>query len=476
MAANFKNFFIKYRKLLITVIIGLLIWFLPIKPAALSFQTWHLLAIFIATIIGCILQPLPLGAVSLIGMTVAILTNTLKLKSALSGFSSSVTWLVVAAFFFARGFIKSGLGNKIAYLFIKTFGSNSLKLVYSLIGIDFILAPATPSNTARAGGIIFPLAKSLSEAYDSDPNKGTQKKLGSFLIFASYHGNIITSTIFLTGAAVNLIGQAMAAKVGINISWFNYFLASFIPGIIALIVVPFIIYKIYPPEIKQTPNARKWADKKLKQIGPMDTSQKKMLTIFVLALLFWITGSLTGISATATAFMALSLLILTNVINWDDVKSESGAWNTLIWFSILVMMAGQLNKLGFIPWLSHNISHLIAHHLPWFATMIVLFLANHYIHYFIASGSAQATAVYLSFLGVAIAAGVPKMFAALMLMWSDRTMCSTTHYSNGAAPIFYGAGYVTQKKWWEMNAEIAWVYFIIWIGLGSLWLKIIGVF
>ena len=118
-------------------------------------------AIFVATIIACITQPMPIGAVSIIGFTLTVLVGVVDIKTAVQGFGNTSIWLIAMAFFISRGFVKTGLGRRIALQFVKLFGKKTLGLAYSLVGVDLILAPATPSNTARAGGIMFPIIKSF---------------------------------------------------------------------------------------------------------------------------------------------------------------------------------------------------------------------------------------------------------------------------------------------------------------------------
>ena len=464
---------VNYWKLLIPFAVGMGIWFFPFRPEGISVEAWQMFAIFIGTIIGCIIQVMPIGAVSLVGLTVLLLTEVADIGTALSGFNSTTVWLVVMAFFLSRGFIKTGLGNRIAYIFVRMFGKRTLGLAYALIGTDLIIAPTTPSSTARAGGIMYPIARSLAETFDSRPEDGTQNKIGSYLIFSTFHGNIITSTMFLTAVASNPLAQEMAASAGVEISWFGYLLAALVPGVISLIAIPYLIYKINPPEIKETPDAPKWAEGQLEKMGPMASAEKWMLVVFAGALILWVTSQLTGLSATVTAFLAVALLLIVGVLNWDDIKKETGAWDTFIWFSVLVMMATQLNELGFIPWLSQVIAGSVAG-FPWPVIMVILFLAYHYLHYLFASSTAHVSAIYPAFLGVAVAAGVPPTLAAVLLIFASGTMVSTTHYANGPAPVLFGSGYLSQNEWWKYNAILAIPYFVIWLGIGWAWLYIIG--
>lgn len=469
------NHAVKYRKFILPIVVGLIIWALtPIKPDDLNTQAWYMFAIFVATIIACVTQPMPIGAVSIIGFTVMVLVGVMDTKTAVQGFGNDSIWLIAMAFFISRGFVKTGLGRRIALQFVKIFGKKTLGLAYSLVGVDLILAPATPSNTARAGGIMFPIIKSLSESFGSTPKDNTERKMGSFLIFTEFQGNLITAAMFLTAMAGNPLAQNLAKDTAnIDITWMNWFLAALVPGVVSLIVVPFIIYKMYPPTVKETPNAKSWAENELSQMGKISKAEIFMIIIFLIALVLWIIGGLINIDPTLTAFIALALLLLTGVLTWKDVLNESGAWNTLVWFSVLVLMAGQLNKLGFIPWLSKVIASSLGG-LSWPIVLILLILFYFYSHYLFASATAHISAMYAALLGVAVAAGAPPLFSALMLGFFGNLLASTTHYSSGPAPILYSSGYVTQKRWWIMNFVLGIVYFIIWIGLASLWMKILG--
>lgn len=395
------------------------------------------------------------------------------MDKAILGFGNSSIWMIAMAFFIARGFIKTGLGRRIALNFVRLFGKKTLGLAYSLIGVDLIMAPATPSNTARAGGVLYPIIKSLAQSFGSDPKDGTERKIGSFLVFAEYHGDMITAAMFMTAMAANPLVQTLAKSSGVNISWGGWFLAALVPGIISLIVVPWLIYKMYPPEIKETPNAKQWAEKELDQMGKMTLPEKLMAVIFIIALVLWMTGSLTKIDASLAAFLTLGLLLVVGVLSWTDVLHETGAWNTLTWFSVLVMMAGSLTTLGFIPWLSSSIGSML-HGMSWFLVLAILIVFFFYSHYLFASSTAHVTAMYSALLAVAISAHVPPMLAALLLGFFGNLNASTTHYASGPAPVLFGSGYVPQNKWWSLNLVLGVFYLVVWIGIGSLWMKVIG--
>lgn len=465
---------VNYQQLTWPLIIGLIIWLsAPFRPAGLSLLAWHMLALFVGTIIGCITQPLPIAGVAIIGLTLGVLLGVTSMTDAMAGFGDNTVWMIAMAYFLSRGFVKTGLGRRVALVFVKLFGKKALGLAYALIGVDLVTSPATPSNTARAGGIVFPIIESLAKAYGSDPQNGTQRKVGSFLIMSAFHGNIATSGLFMTAMAPNLVAVALAQAMQIHITWMDWLLAALLPGLICLISVPAIIYWLYPPEIKDTPNAHAWAANELEQMGAMTLAEKLMGGIFMLALFLWISASLTGLDATLVAFIAVTLLLLTGVLSVDDLLHENGAWNTLVWFSILIFMAGKLNSLGFIPWLSQTMGQALQG-ISWLWVLAALMLVYFYSHYLFAGATAHVSAMYGAFLGVAISAGAPPMLAALLLGFDGAIFSSTTHYANGPASIMFGSGYITQSEWWRLNLCLGGFYLLVWGVGGTLWMKLLG--
>ena len=231
---------------------------------------------------------------------------------------------------------------------------------------------------------------------------------------------------------------------------------------------------MYPPDIKDTPNAKQWADDELAKMGKMSLPEKIMGGVFLLALVLWMLSSFIGLEASLVAFMAVSLLLVAGVLSVDDVLHETGAWNTLVWFSILIFMANELNKLGFIPWLSGAIGGALKG-FSWGIVLAALVLFYFYSHYLFASGTAHVSAMYGALLGVAVSAGAPATFAALILGFTGSIFASTTHYANGPASVLFGSGYVTQGKWWQLNFILGLFYLVVWGGIGALWMKVIGI-
>lgn len=460
---------------LICIAIGVLLWFLPL-PEGVSPAAWHLLAIFVATIAGFILQPLPIGATAIIACTMLVVLRIMQASDALAGFSNTTIWLIVSAFMFAEGFIKTGLGKRIAYVLLSRFGSSTLRVAYVMSAADFIIAPFTPSNTARGGGIIYPIVRSVCSAIGAEPGKEENRRTGAFLIFSSYCAVIISACIFLTGASNNALAVSLSQELfGVTVSWGQWFLACIIPGIILTILTPWLLYKIINPELKKTPETKLMAEKELQQMGPMSTAEKILCVIFIAALLLWATGPIHGIDSAFVALMGLSAMIITRVLDWQDVLRQKDAWDVLIWMGVLINMAAFLSKLGLMTWFAHYIAAQFAG-TSWMIMLIALSVVYVYVHYCLASNSAHVMALFGAFTAILIAAGAPAVGVLIVFGVLANTCSFLTHYGCGVTPIFFGANYMNQGRWWKIGFLITTIHLIIWLVIGLPVMKLFGFF
>eukprot|EP00191_Tetraselmis_sp_GSL018_P008793 CAMPEP_0177605164 /NCGR_PEP_ID=MMETSP0419_2-20121207/16545_1 /TAXON_ID=582737 /ORGANISM="Tetraselmis sp., Strain GSL018" /LENGTH=553 /DNA_ID=CAMNT_0019099275 /DNA_START=187 /DNA_END=1848 /DNA_ORIENTATION=+ len=464
----------KMKPLLGCIAIGAVMWFIP-APAGVTPKAWHLLSIFVATIAGIITSPLPLGAVAMLGLGVAMMTKTMTFAAAFSAFSSEIPWLIAIAFWLSGGFIKSGLGSRVAYTIVSLFGKTTLGLTYSLVFAEALLSPAIPSVAARAGGIFFPLAKALCLACGSNPEDGTQKKMGAYLMKTCFQGTTISSAMFITAMAANPLAVNLAAAAGINITWGGWALAALVPGLTCLILMPLILYVLYPPEVKDTPDAPIKAKEELNKLGPLSTDEKITAGAFAITVSLWIFGGGVGINAVAAALCGLTVLLVTGVVSWKECLSNNTAWDTLTWFAALIAMAAYLNKEGFIPWFSGQVVNLVSSMgLAWQPAFLVITLLYFYSHYLFASGAAHIGAMYTAFLSVATSCGAPGLPAALALGQLSNLMGCLTFYGIGSGPPFYNANYVSQGDWYKLGGLLSVFYLAVWLGVGSIWWRAIG--
>lgn len=417
-----------------------------------------------------------------VNKAISSLKSKTGINDALSGFSNSLIWLIVVSIIIARGVIKTGLGERLAYYFISIFGKRTLGIAYSIVASETILAPVTPSNTARAGAIINPIVQAISRSFKSSPEDNTQSKIGTYLSLVNYQANPISSAMFITATApnplvVDLVAQA--TNMEISLTWTQWALGMFLPGICAMFIMPLVIYFLSPPTIRQTPNASKFAKERLAELGAMKRAEKIMLGVFLLLLALWAgaLGLFFGISlnATTVALLGLSLVLVSGVLSFDDVLKEKTAWNTLVWFSALVMMATMLGKLGVTQFLAEALGGLASSMgLGEISVMIFLSLAFLYAHYFFASTTAHISAMFFVFYSAGLALGAPPLLYAFIMITSSNIMMALTHYATGTAPVIFGTNYVTLKRWWGVGFVISVVDMLVMISVGLIWWKFLG--
>ena len=483
--AERKSSGVRWLPLIIIVAAAAALWQLT-PPSGLSVAAWRSALIFVATIAAIVAKVLPIGAVGIIGITVFALayaagdtTASGAITTALSELNSSLIWLIVVAFMIARGFIKTGLGRRIALQMIRLLGKRTLGLAYGLAFADLILSPAMPSNTARCGGVIYPIADSLARSFDSRPDDASRSKIGTFLITCIGNVNDVTAALFMTGYTGNLLAVKLAANAGVTLTWGSWFMAALLPCLVSLLIVPLLVYWLTRPTIRHTPDAPALARQELAQMGRMTRGEWLMLATVVVLLILWIFGDALGVDPTTASFVGLSILLLSGVLSWEDVKSEKGAWDTLIWFAALLMMANQLKKLGFTTWFGNLIGDSLAsslHGTSWVVVLLLLNAAYFYTHYFFASGNAQIAALYAVFVGVGLHLGIPAAPCALMLAFTSSLYCSLTQYTHARGPILFGAGYVPTGVWWRTGFLVSLFNQAVFISVGLAWWKMIGLY
>jgi divalent anion:Na+ symporter, DASS family len=442
-------------------------------PAGVTPSGWRLLAIFAGTILGLILQPLPLGAVALLGVAAASISNALPPAQALSGYADPLVWMVLAAFCISRGMIKTGLGRRIALWFIRAIGRSSIGLGYSVVASDTLLGMVVPSNGARVGGIVFPVVKSLADAYESTPGP-TAGRLGAFLMLMVYHCDMTVSAMFFTGNAANPLIVSLAKQVtGIELTYTRWAVGAIVPALASMAVVPMALWRVHPPSIRRTPAAAAFAAAELDRLGPATSAERIMLAVFGITTILYATKTWHGIDYPVTALGGLGALILTGVLTWDDVLAERSAWDTFVWYGAIYAMARALNEAGLSSVFARSVGSLTSGG-HWWLVLLLLLVVYLYAHYAFATITAHVSAMYVPFAIVMLAAGTPPILTVLTMAYVSSLGASLTHYGTTSSPIYYGAGYLSQGAWWRVGLIVTTVNGVVWVTCGLVWWKVLG--
>lgn len=443
-------------------------------PEGLTREAWILAGIYFAAIVGLVSKPYPepvvmLSAVALSCFVVAEFDDSpIGSLDVLSGYASGTTWLVFSAFTLSAAFVTTGLGKRLAYWFILKFGSTTLRLGYVTALLDLLLSPATPSNTARAGGVVFPIINSIALVLGSTPNE-TPCKAGRYLMINIYMVTKTTSYMFLTAFAGNALAlQLMSDIFHIQISWAGWALAAMPLGLLMLAVIPCITYIIARPELKKIDNIN-IATAGLRELGRISGKEKALVIVFVSALLGWIFSRHLGLNESAVAVIAMVSALIFNIISWNEVLQNKGGWNTLIWYGGIIGLSATLNKVGFFQWLASFMSAHLDFLGPGNSTIVLLLFLSIVVRYLFASGGAYVAAMVPVFATIGLITGTAPLLFALAILFSNSYGGCITHYGGAAGPIIFAAGYNDIKTWWLVGTVLALLTFLVHILLGIPW-------
>lgn len=446
-------------------------------PDGVDEKGWSMLAIFVAMICAVVVGPLPPAPTTLVAVAIALLTKTVTFAEGLKAFTDEVVWMVLLAFFFAEGFKKTGLGDRIALNVIKAVGSTTLGLAYGLNAAELVVAAALPSSAARAAAVFYPITVSVCKASGSDPANNTRKKCGAFLVECCYQATATSSCLFLTGAAQNFFIIKLAAGVGIEVpSPFTTWLkAAFAPAVVSFLLVPLVAYFMLEPEDKKTPDAPVAAAKRLDEIGPATDDEKVFGLVILSMVVSWGMASTSGIPPVVTAVSGLCVLILTGVLTWEDCAQNKPAWSTFVNFALLVSLAAMLNNLGIVSWLATTITgQITAAGLSGLSAFFVIVIAYWLVHYAFASQVAHVSALFQPFLLMLVQTGTPPLAAVFTLAFASNLFMSLTPYASAQSAVIMGGKYITPGEWYKCGFVYFLFYLVIWIGVGAPWWKFIG--
>jgi divalent anion:Na+ symporter, DASS family len=455
---------------LATLALALGIWFVP-PPGDLGVRAWHLFAIFAATIFSVVIGALPILTASVLGLAAAVLSRTLSAAEGYAGFANPTIVLIIVAFLVARAVVLCGLGERLGHRAISLFGRSTLGLGYGIIVLDAVIAPAFPSNTARSG-VLYPLAVSVAQAAGASPEREDRRRLGRYLMFIGMVSLTLSSGLWLTAMAGNPLGAEIAKKYGVEIGFGSWLIASSGPTLLAMVVLPYVYYKIIRPEVTAMPEAPAEARKALAAMGPITRNQKIVGMTFVGMVVLWGAGSTLGIDPTAVAFLGLGILLATGALTLADIAKEGDVLATFIWFAALFTMSDQLNRLGFMEFLGGRLTMRLGG-LPMPAVAVILIAVYVLLHYLFVSQTAQLLALFGVFLGVGTQLGVPAPLLAFQLLFATNYFAAITPQASSANLLFAGSGYLSQGELYTLGAIHTALCVVLYLLIGTPWILLV---
>jgi len=380
--------------------------------------------------------------------------------------------LIVVAFLVADAVVKCGLGTRAGHWIVSRFGRSTLGLSYSIFALDAIIAPAFPSNTARSG-VLYPLAASLAGAAGATPDRPDRRRLGAFLMFSGAVSLSVSSALWLTAMAANPLGTEIARGAGVDIGFGRWLVASSVPTLCAMLVLPPLLYRVIGPEVTSTPGAPAEARRSLAALGPMSRQERTVLLVFVGMVALWASAATFDLDSTAIAFLGLGLLLATGVITLKDIAKQGDVLATFIWFAVLFTLSSQLNALGFMGFLGRHIASALSG-LASPTAGLILVAAYILLHYLFVSQTAHLLALFGVFLGVGVKLGVHPSVLAFQLLFATNYFSVITPQGSSANLLFAGSGYLSQSDLYRLGAIATGVSALIYFVIGTAWLMLVA--
>jgi len=447
------------------------IWLCPV-PDGLTAPAWHLFAVFVSAITAVLVGAFPLLTSTMLAVAAVVLTNTVSYAKAFSGFANSSVLLVVIAFLVAQAVVKSGLGRRISLFMVSRFGKSSLGLAYSIVVTDVLIAPAFPSNTAR-GGVLYPIVLSVAQGSGSRPDDEKTRRLGGYLMFCAMASLAVSSALWMTATSANPIGIQIVREFGVQIGFGKWLLVASVPALTAIFLLPWVVARLFPPGVGETPEAPMAARKELATLGPLSRDERITAVAFLLMVGGWIFADKLQLNVTSIAFGGLGLLLLARVLTPDDIANQGDTLTTFLWLAVLFALSGQLNELGFMGFVGQLLASYMGG-LSWPVTYVALILIYVAIHYMFVSQSSQVLALLGVFLDVGIRGGVPAALMAFGLLFASSYFSVITPQGGSQNVIFVGSGYLTQRELYRLGLLITLLFLAVFLVLGSGWVLLVG--
>ena len=458
------------RTAVVALAIGL--WLVPV-PAGLTTEAWQLFAIFASAILSVVIGAFPLLMASLLAAAAVVLTGTLKPDAAFASFANPTVLLVISAFLVSLAVVKSGLGRRISLRLVSRFGRSPLGLAYSIVLTDTVIAPAFPSNTAR-GGVLYPVVRSLAKDLGSEPGaESPSRRLGGYLMFTAIASLGLSSVLWLTATSTNVVSVQIAEGAGVAMGGFvDWVVASSVPTLVALAILPLVLLKLCPPGVKATPEAPAAARQALAAMGGISRDELLTLVVFGGMVLCWGTSGVFGLNQTAVAFGGLGLLLALRVLTLDDIAAQGDTLATFIWLAVLFGLSAQLNELGFMTWAGERLAGELAG-LSGPATYVALLAVYVAVHDLFVSQTAHVLALLAVFLDVGVRQGVPAPLLAYALAFASCYFSAIAPQGGSQNIIFVASGYLTQRELYRTGLALVALHLGVYVVVGTPWLMLV---
>jgi len=404
----------------------------------------------------------------------ALLGSKAALKMALGGFSNPAVALVAAALFLAAAMQATNLHKRLALFILSKVGVKTGAIVFGAIIVSIVLAFFVPSATARAGAVV-PILLGMVAAFGLPHNS----RLGALLVITAVQAVSIWNVGIKTGAAQNMVAIGfIESEFGVSVSWGAWFLYAAPWSIIMSIVLYFVMTKLIKPETHVVEGGKELIQSQLKELGPIKSTEKRLIVVAVTLLLFWSTEEILHPFDTTTVTLIAITILLTpkiGVFDWKMVEKLI-PWGTIIVFAVGIALGTILLDTQGAQWLSTKVFGAMGlENMPILATIALLALFNILIHLGFASATSLASALIPIFIALTTTISLDVNEVGFVLI--QQFVISFGFLLPISAPqnmLAYGTGAFTVKDFLKSGIPLTIIGYLLIILLSATYWQWIG--
>ncbi|WP_443028928.1 DASS family sodium-coupled anion symporter [Sporosarcina sp. G11-34] len=403
-----------------------------------------------------------------------LLGTKAALKLALGGFSNSAVALVAAALFLAAAMQATNLHKRLALFILSKVGVKTGAIVFGAIIVSIVLAFFVPSATARAGAVV-PILLGMVAAFGLPHNS----RLGALLVITAVQSVSIWNIGIKTGAAQNMVAIGFIEnEFGESVSWGAWFLYAAPWSIIMSVVLYFVMTRLIKPETQVVEGGKELIQGQLKELGPMKSSEKRLIIVAITLLLFWSTEEiLHPFDTTTVTLIAITILLAPKigVFDWKTVEKLI-PWGTIIVFAVGIALGTILLDTQGAQWLSNKVFGAMGlENMPILATIALLSLFNILIHLGFASATSLSSALIPIFIALTTTISLDVNDVGFVLI--QQFVISFGFLLPISAPqnmLAYGTGSFTVKDFIKSGVPLTIIGYLLILLMSATYWKWIG--
>ncbi len=348
---NFLFWLTQTKWFLITMVIGLILFFLP-SPAGLTLTGYRTIIIVITALMMIVTEPIPLPAIAMYILVMEVYFGIGSANEIAESFMNDAVFFIMGSLMLAVAIVKQGWDTRIALGIIKLTGNKTSNIVFGFTAISAILSSFIGEHTVAA--IMLPIAMTLIRFTSSDPNKVSN--LSAVLLFSIAYGCLVGSIGTPSGGGRNAIMISYFRDANLSISYIDWMIKIYPLVLIQIPIVAWILQKSFIPEYSQLDSGVRKLAIQVAKSRKMTGRNTVAALIFFLVFLGWVFFS-ESIGLGTIALTGVLAYMIGGFVRWEDLNRNTH-WGVIILFGATISLGVNIKATGAANWLANQVINL----------------------------------------------------------------------------------------------------------------------